>query len=324
MERKALIEKGFLFLISFCAVLIATLVFPGGITHAATQGMEVKKRIAVMRFESTDKFGGGDVGEGLSAMLSTELTKSEKFVVVERAALSDILGEQQLGGKGLATPESAAASGKLLGAQILVRGTVTDFEPAKQGGGAQISVAGGNLPIGGLLGKGGSTAYVAIDLRLIDAVTGEVIDTYRAEAEAKASSTHFALQHVKTGVGFGTEQFNKTPLGKAALQAIQGAVSYITRRTGSIPWSGRISEVTENGKIYVNAGEDVGLKPGDELDIFVVTKEIKDPDTGAILGVEEHRLGALKIESAKPRFSVGVLQEGPSPKTGDTVRVQAS
>ncbi len=322
MRGKALSKGGFLFLASLCGAMVSTL--SGQAVQAATEGMAVKKRIAVMRFESTDKFGGGDVGEGLSAMLSNELTQTEKFVIVERAALSDILGEQQLGSKGLATAESAASGGKLLGAQILVRGTVTDFEEAKQGGGAQLSVAGGNLPIGGLLGKGGSTAHVAIDLRLIDAVTGEVIDSHRAEAEAKASSTHFALQHVKTGVGFGTEQFNKTPLGKAALQAIQESVAYIVRRTESIPWTGRISEVADGGKIYVNAGEDVGLKPGDHLDIFVVTKEIKDPDTGEILGVEEHRLGALKIESAKPRFSVGTLQEGPAPKAGDTVRIRSN
>ena len=321
MKRKMLSQSGFLFLASLCAVMIT---FSAGFAHAATEGMAVKKRIAVMRFESTDKFGGGDVGEGLSAMLSNELTKTGRFVVVERAALQDIIGEQQLGSKGLATAESAAASGKLMGAQILVRGTVTDFEEAKQGGGAQLSIAGGNLPIGGLLGRGGSTAHVAIDLRLIDAVTGEVIDAYRAEAEAKASSTHFALQHVKTGVGIGTEQFNKTPLGKAALAAIREGIDHIVQKTERIPWTGRISEVTETGKIYVNAGEDVGLKPGDQLEIFVVTKEVKDPDTGEVLGVEEHRLGALKIESARPRFSIGTLQEGPTPKAGDIVRVQAN
>ena len=321
MEPNTFKKGGFLVLASLCAVMVT---LSEGFARAATEGMAVKKRIAVMRFESTDKFGGGDVGEGLSAMLSNELTKTEKFMVVERAALSDILGEQQLGNKGLATVESAAGSGKLMGAQILIRGTVSDFEAAKQGGGAQLSIGGGNLPIGGLLGKGGSTAHVAIDLRLIDATTGEVIDSYRAEAEAKASSTHFALQHVKTGVGFGTEQFNKTPLGKAALEAIREAVAHIVRRTESIPWTGRISEVTETGKVYVNAGEDVGLKPGDQLEIFVVTKEVKDPDTGETLGVEEHRLGALKIESARPRFSIGTLQEGPVPKAGDIVRIRTS
>lgn len=293
-----------------------------GAPQPLSESVAVRKRLAVLRFESTDKFGGGDVGEGLSAMLSNELSNTGKFVMVERSALSDILGEQQLGSKGLATSESAAASGKLLGAQILVRGTVTDFEAAKQGGGTQLSIAGGNLPIGGILGKGGSTAHVAIDLRLIDAVTGEIIDTYRAKADAKASSTHLALQHVKTGVGFGTESFNKTPLGKAALQAIQESVAYVVRRTASIPWAGRISEV-DGDKIYVNAGEDVGLKPGDRLEIFVVTKEIKDPDSGAVLGVEEHRFGVMEIQSVKPRFSIGALRDGPLPKAGDTVRIQA-
>ena len=287
---------------------------------AQADGMEVKKRVAVMRFESTDKFGGGDVGEGLSAMLSNELSKTGKFVVVERAALGDILGEQELGNQGKTTAESALRPGKLFGAQILVRGTVTDFEEAKKGGGAQISIAGGNLPIGGLLGRGGTAAHVGIDLRLIDATTGEVIDTYRTEAEAKATSTNLAIQHVKTGVGFGTENFNKTSLGKAALQAIQEGVQRIVAKAEGIPWTGRVSEVTADGKIYVNAGEDVGLQPGHILEIFVVVKEITDPETGAVLGVEEHRLGMLQIESVKPRYSIAKIQQGPAPKTGDIVR----
>jgi len=288
---------------------------------SALEATPIKKRVAVMRFESTDKFGGGDVGEGLSAMLSNELSKTGQFVVVERAALSDILGEQQLGAKGAATSESAARGGNLLGAQILIRGTVTDFEEAARGGGSQFSIAGGNLPIGAVLGGGGNTAHVAVDLRLIDAATGEVLDTYRAVGQAKASSKHFGIQHVGTGIGFGTEQFNKTPLGKAALEAIEESVQYIVKRAKSLPWTGRVSEVSE-GKVYVNAGKDVGLEPGNTLETFVVVKEIRDPESGAILGVEEHRLGSVKVEAVFPKYAIASILEGPPPKAGDIVRSQ--
>ncbi len=288
---------------------------------AATESASVKKRIAVMRFESTDKFGGGDVGEGLSAMLSNELSKSGRFIIVERAALPDILGEQTLAKKGLTTPQSGAKTGKLLGAQILVRGTVTDFESSKKGGGGQISLSGTRLPIGGVIGGASMTAHIAIDLRLIDATTGEIIDTYEAEGEAKGSSSHFGISHTGTGLGLGTEQFKKTPLGKAARNIIKDMVARIIEKADDIPWTGRISDVSD-GKVYVNAGKDVGLSSGDTLNIYVVSKEITDPETGAILGVEEHRLGSLRIDSVKPKYSTGTLLEGSEPKSGDIVRIR--
>jgi curli biogenesis system outer membrane secretion channel CsgG len=91
----------------------------------------VKKRIAVAKFDAVGAyaahFTGWDIGQGLAAQLTTALVGSGRFVVVERAALSEIQREQQLGGQRLATPETAAQVGKLIDAQMPIVGSVTDL-----------------------------------------------------------------------------------------------------------------------------------------------------------------------------------------------------
>ena len=58
---------------------------------------------------------------------ATQLVQSGKYVVVERAQLDAILQEQNLGASGAVTPATAAKVGKLLGVQLLLTGSMTQF-----------------------------------------------------------------------------------------------------------------------------------------------------------------------------------------------------
>jgi hypothetical protein len=64
------------------------------------------------------------------------LMRTGRFIVVERQALGDIVREQELGQSGLLRRETAAPTGQVLGAQIVVRGAVTECEARASGGGA--------------------------------------------------------------------------------------------------------------------------------------------------------------------------------------------
>src|SRR5262245_9532376 len=106
---------------------IAVVLAIGGLDDAAAQA---KTRIAVTAFENKVKMPLPDsswkIGEGLAEMLTTELVKTGQFIVVERQGLSDVVGEQALGQSGLVRGETAARTGQMLGAQIVVRGAVTE------------------------------------------------------------------------------------------------------------------------------------------------------------------------------------------------------
>src|SRR5919204_1762958 len=144
-----------------------------------------KKRIAVAKFDANGAFlsayGGWDIGGGLAAQLATALAASGQFIVVERAELSSVLREQELGLQKIVSKDTAAQPGQMLGAQLLVRGSVTEFEQRAGGGGLRVGVGTGVL--GGTIGAQTTTGVVGIDLRLIDTTTGQVVQSLRAEAK---------------------------------------------------------------------------------------------------------------------------------------------
>ena len=104
--------------------LIASFCFAAFSTNADAQ---LKKRIAVSRFDDRSGSGYNHVGVGVADMLTTALVKSGKFVVIERAEFDKVLEEQKLGQSGVVTPESAPKVGKALGVELLVIGSVSEF-----------------------------------------------------------------------------------------------------------------------------------------------------------------------------------------------------
>src|SRR5512138_2753731 len=91
----------------------------------------VKKRIAVLAFENkvAERWynESWNIESSITEMLVTELMKTGRFVVLERGSLAEVVGEQDLGAGGRVRAETAARVGELLGAQLLVKGAVTEF-----------------------------------------------------------------------------------------------------------------------------------------------------------------------------------------------------
>src|SRR5712691_2107163 len=153
---------------------------------------QAKTRIAVTAFENKVKTPLPDarwkIGEGLAEMLTTELVRTDRFIVVERQALGDVVGEQALGQSGLVRRETAAQSGQILGAQVVVRGVVSEFEERASGGGAGIQ--GQRFAVEGRA----ENAHVAIDIRLIDTSSGQVIASHSVSKIAPGAGGALAVQ----------------------------------------------------------------------------------------------------------------------------------
>ncbi|NIV72827.1 hypothetical protein GWN26_13105, partial [Candidatus Saccharibacteria bacterium] len=139
----------------------------------------MKKRIAVMDFE--DRAGyGHNIGQGLSDMLVTTLVKTGKFNVIEREELDNVLAEQGLGMSGAVTPQSAAQVGKLLGVELMVTGSVSEFGEKKSSIGGALGGIGGKLTT--------REARSVVDIRLVNTTTGEIILAEAADASEKSRS----------------------------------------------------------------------------------------------------------------------------------------
>ncbi len=273
----------------------------------------IKKRIGVSGFENKSGWRGeARLGDGMAEMLITALINTGRFIVVERTDLGDILSEQRLQEQGKLAGITGPKTNRLIGAQILIRGAVTEYEASKSGGGGGIVVKG----IG--IGIGGSRAHVALDVRIYDTSTGQVLQSHRAVGEAK--TTGVALGGVSGDVAFGVGGYWKTPLGEATRHAIRDAVKFIVREMENVSWQSSIVKVDNNNVVYISGGQDVNMSTGTTYTVYGVGEELIDPSTGLSLGKEESRIGRIEVTSVQEKFSKAKILEGSGFKYGDVVK----
>ncbi len=90
-----------------------------------------KYPVAISPFENAS--GQKDVEKRVNAYVITELANIDNpfLKVVDRAQMDAILAEQRLGMSGVVDEETAAEAGNLLGAKIMITGTVLSYTPTK-------------------------------------------------------------------------------------------------------------------------------------------------------------------------------------------------
>ena len=162
---------------------------------ALAAGAEARPTLAVREFEN--KAGGDVPASAVTEMMTTELYEAGLFTLLEREKLKYVGEEIRLSQSGLMDESTAPELGKIKGAQYSMTGAVTEYH---------YKAAGGAVPIPGVGGVGGAsnTAYVTLDIRLIDNQTSEVV---YAAAERGASNQTLGGLVTKYG-GFGAGKIN--------------------------------------------------------------------------------------------------------------------
>lgn len=113
--------------------------------------------------------GSSVVTQGATDMLITAMMRSRQFKVLDRSNLGNFMNEQQLQSKDRLKSGEGPEIGQMTGPDYVIKGAVTEYQVDKETGGLGISIA----------GQGGSTeraiASTAIDIRVVDTTTGEVV-----------------------------------------------------------------------------------------------------------------------------------------------------
>lgn len=282
--------------------------------HLESDAAMFKKTVAVSRFENKSNWRGQwALDRGMADQLTEALVQSEKFVVLERQTVGDVLAEQDLAASGRAAKSQTAQKGKIIPAQILVTGAITEFEHSSAGGRGGLRV--GKFTLGG---KGG-VAHVGLIIRLIDTTTSQVLDSQRVEGKAKSGGLGFTTT-IKD-VSFGSAGFKKTPLGKATQQAIDSAVAFIISKMEGVPFQGKVVSV-KGDKIYLNVGKRNGVHSGASFLVYRPGEIIVDSDSGEVLGSEEQHIGVVRVSQIKEKFSTGTKVQGGKILKGDIVRLK--
>jgi len=296
--------------------------------------INTKKTIAVATFDNNVSIEGeGEyyLTRGMSAQLNHSLIKSGRFVVLSRSLFEEMSAELDMAATANYSSKQGGANETIPWSQILIKGTVTEFDPGVKQTGSGISLMGVDLE------NTKGEAHVAIIIQIVDTATGQIIDSQRVEGKSKEGGASF---NVNTGLlfaslltlkGGGTggafskipdisarrETFNKAPLGKATQLCIDNAVKYICKRFADELWQGSVIKL-KGGRIYINAGKFEGIKAGMMLSACQGT-DLLDPLSGAKLGMDLEEIGKLKVIKVYPKFSECFLIEGYEPEIGDIV-----
>ena len=278
-------------------------------SNAAESAQRVlKRKIAVGRFTNETKYGSGlftdknydRIGKQASDILSSALTKSGKFIVLERPDLNKLEAESALIGL---TPEEFKAN--LVGVDALLLGSIVEFGRKDTGEVVLFSRSRKQL------------AHAKVNIRLVDPRTGHVFFSEDGSGEASLDSV--------TILGLGDRAtFDSTLNDKALSAATANLLDKLINRLSDKPWTSGVLSV-DNNKILISGGKRQGLKIGDRLLVMVPGKVIKSPQTGFNVQLPHKQVGELEIErffgdSETNEGSICRVVEGDIPNTDHIIQ----
>ena len=265
---------------------------------------QVEDRIGARAQETTHSFRGWNMTTRSSSaplaaieeLITSSMFNTNRFDLVERKQIDALLAEQDFGDSGRVTDESAARIGQALGADYILFVAVNEWTPRKSSKGT--------------VGYGKTIAEVALSFKVVDTETGRVsfAETVRGRANSKRLNVPF----------FGSQ--NTSPVNYAMSSAINKASYLLATSLKNKPWRGSVVYV-DGDIVTINGGENRGLSPGMKFLAVSRGREMRDPESGQLLGYQEDVIGSIKVTTVQDLMATAVVVEGCNGlKAGDFVR----
>lgn len=320
----------------------ASAIIPLFLLVSAIAPAQTKRTVAVIDFDYATvqsgiaaMFGSNqDVGKGIADLIVEKLVKSGAYRVIERKAIQKILAEQNFSNSDRVDPNSAAKIGRLLGADAIIMGSITQFGRDDRQTSVGGDVIGGRLGRYGLggIGRKNSKAVVGLSARLVSVDTGEILTVANGKGESARSGAMLtgaggsAAGAAGAALDMTSSNFANTIIGEAATQASDALVNELNTGASRIPVKtvsieGLVADVAGD-TLIINVGTRGGVKVGDKLAVKRGGREIRDPATGKVLRRIEESVGELTITEADEASAVGRFSGTGSVKVGDSVRNQ--
>jgi len=231
--------------------------------------------------------------------MEASIQKNRKFTLVSRKkeVLQDIREEQEFA-KSELTAGNAAAEGQIKNANFLILPTVQDFKFYRS------SKAVPNL----------DNKYIRVDsgmlevnVQVIDTATGGIKTTFYMKS---SFATKKKVVNSKSGA---PNSIHYTKLAKK----VSGSM---TDQLVNIVFPMRIINL-QGQQVFINRGNDGGLKVGQVLKVFRPGIALIDPDTGENLGSAETEVGNVKVTRINPKFTMAKIEKSIEPmEKGDIIR----
>jgi curli biogenesis system outer membrane secretion channel CsgG len=139
-----------------------------------------RANVAVGDFQVKASGATNYIGDGLREILATSLFESQRFNVFDRMDTEGIIAEQKLSYSKMARKESPKLGRKMGVAELLIYGTVTEFEAEATGAAVKAGIS--DVPASG--SAEASNAHMAVDIRVVDVASGQIVAARRISGSA--------------------------------------------------------------------------------------------------------------------------------------------
>jgi curli biogenesis system outer membrane secretion channel CsgG len=253
----------------------------------------LKRKISIARFSNATRYGkalliDGDrdpLADQAADMLSARLVESGKFLVFER--------DVQALNKGAPT--------LAVGVDALIVGSVTEFGRKIEG------------QSGFLNSKMRQTASATVEVRLVDALTGQSFFSTRGVGSASITAGEVA--------GFGSSAgYDSTLNDRAISAAISDLMTNVMNKLQERRWYSDVLRVRD-GQVFLSGGAAQGLKIGDKLDIETRGEVMVSGQTGLPITLPGSKVAAIELiaffgDEPSAQGAIGRLISGQIP-SGD-------
>jgi len=279
-------------------LLGAMLVLGMSVAHA-------QPRVAVMNFEnnSTWRYWGDNLGRAAADELVTQLFRTGDFSVIERSQLEAILAEQDLGVSGAVDASTAAKIGQLLGAQLILTGSITQFSIERTSG--RFGFIGGSV----------SRAESVLDVRLVDTTTGQILLAENGEGRKTFGGGFFRDVAAARDFDAGTAQEALRPAVEQVVEKIADQADRFADLAPVAPLAQIVG--SRDGSIYINQGENFGVRVGARYAVIRVVDEIRDAN-GTVLDRITDQVGVLEVTRVLSQSAICSVVEGDAAE-GDAI-----
>ncbi len=174
---------------------------------------------------------------GIRDMLTTALFQTNRYIILEREHLQDLMLEQEFSASRRAGDQTALPLNHLEGVDLLVVGALTSFDSGQSGGIAfPVPVPlDGNRRNWGVVDIEMRTASATLDLHVIDVATGRIVASVAVEGKARkfgaAWAGIFSTHHGYVRLPGLLSAFENTPVEKALGEMADEAANALVEKT---------------------------------------------------------------------------------------------
>ncbi len=239
--------------------------------------------------------------ESLNSQLIDRINATRKFTVVGLSDLTDIIKEQNLGASGNVDAKTAAQAGKLTGAKYLLVASVDDFQDYVE----TATFAGTDRS---------ATKRVfrfSIVAKIYDSTTGKLLES------ANFQTGNDAFKDIQENRSYSVKNGE---LSDEMMVAVSRTMAgKIADHVANVIFPIKVI-LKRDQEVTINRGQGGGVAVGDIFNVYAQGQELKDPDTGEVLGHDEVNVGRVKITEVDPKFSKATILEDTGINTGAILR----